>query len=170
MTGHLDYILVHNYFYDNDYHIERIANQLKLLGGAHDFTYNVRAEKELVLDQADFLDRTLFPENALLYVHGGRFKQKHRNFDRVWEISPTRPDLTFIVEFDDASSRGDFNSPEAYHFYRMLPILCGDLLNSSEKNSPIIAKPKNPEDGLYPNIEEGNAMGDYILHLLRKKQ
>ncbi len=169
MTQHFDYILVHNYFYDNDFHIERIANQLKLLGEAHDFTYYFRAEKELVLDQADFSNRTLFPENALLYVHGGRFKQKHINFDRVWEISPTRPDLTFMVEFDDASSRGDFNSLEAYHFYRMLPILDGNLIGSSEKNSPIIARLKNPEEGLYPNIEEGNVMANYILHLLRRR-
>lgn len=167
MTGHLDYILVHNYFYADEFHLDRITNQLRPLAETHGFTYTARTEPDIFIEMADIQEREYFSEGAVVYVHGDKLRQ-HPHFNRVLELPPLRPDLRFVMEFDNGSDRDDFSSPKVYQRYRELPFLNEELKNSARRDAPIVAFYKNVD--CFPPIEEGTPMADYILHLLEGRK
>ncbi len=163
MPRHLDLIMAHNYLHEID-QSWILRFDFEPFAEAHGFTFNMKTEPERYIHQKDILDRNLFPERALIYVHGGRF-QKYQNFDRVLEISPLRPDLTFMIETDSFSGRDDFSSPKAYTCYRALPRLNEAIITSPDRNSPIICCDKD-EYSLMKIIKEGSPMANYILYLV----
>ncbi|MFA6462180.1 MAG: hypothetical protein WCV90_08015 [Candidatus Woesearchaeota archaeon] len=162
MTPHLDLIIAHNPIRDCEerYKVERELDTISRLQG---FTFNLNCQGEDYLFK-DANNKKIFPEQSLLYVHGG-LVDRHLNFDRVLEISPLRPDLRFVVDFDDLSSQLDFKSRETYEQYRGLPILGKEGDKSVEVYSQIIASHRS-QRRLFPKIEEGSPMAEYILYLV----
>ncbi len=160
---HLDLLLLHDPIMrmDEGYSIEK---ELQQFSQAQGFTFELMAQGESYLHKS-IQSRSLFPEGALVYVHGG-YTDRHRNFDRILSVSPRRTDLRWIVEFDSLCHKLNFNSDQAYEAYRGLPLLSG----IEKGDDPLIIAHPREDRHFFPTIEEGSAMADYILNLLEVRK
>ncbi len=146
----------------------RLSVLSKLIG--FDYAFRLRDEEQLEFDPRV---REIFPENGLFYVHGG-LRDNHTNFDLVCQISPQRPDLRFIVEFDGRVQRDDFTSPESYQRYREgLRLDSTDLLNSlnAVRETSIIISSDGINNVLaYSSHEHPSNFHLYLAQLLKTRK
>ncbi len=167
----IDFVVFYDYF-NRDSWKEFLPDELSDIGQIIGAECTARVFSENSLDE-DPQNLEYFPTNAVFYVHGAQYRN-YDCFDRVCQISPQRPDLKFIVEFDNHASRKHFSSDGAYQRYRECPILGDlDLLESEEaiRNTGIIAH-YDAISGLLPppNPNHPSYFQQYLSMLLKVRR
>ncbi len=166
----IDFVVAYNQFSTPDWK-EEIESMLEPLARAVGAEYTLRlgSETNLLRNPEDRKD---FPENAIFYVHGALYR-KYANFDRVCEISPKRPDLKFIVEFDSTAHRGNFDSEASYQRYRECPTLWEsdfiESLDAIKKRSVIIHTEGIDQLLDEPDLEFPIPFQQYLIMLLQSR-